>query len=127
MTALFWDSQSLLLINYLQKGRTVKKLQHAELIDHFEDELHKSYMWRSKKHSCAMVTWSGPPSAIAANKLVEFGCELLNNSSLQIWLCAILYYYIYKVNQRYVVRIYKMLHLSRQQLSHSQKLTALQV
>lgn len=105
MTALFWNSQSLLLINYLEKGRTVKELQHAELIDHFEGELHKSYVWRSKKHSCAMVTWSGPPSAIAANKLVEFGCELLNSSSLQIWLCAILYYYkyIYKNTQRYII------------------------
>lgn len=61
MTTVFWDSQSLIFINYLEKDKTVKELQHAELIDHFEDELHKSYVWRSKKHSCAIITYRLTP------------------------------------------------------------------
>jgi len=54
MATLFWDSQGVIYIDYLEKGKTVTGLYCAELLGRFADELQK--IRRRKKCSSSMTT-----------------------------------------------------------------------
>ena len=78
MATVFWDSQDVIYIDYLEKGKTNTGLYYAELLGRFDAELQKKRPHLAKKkvlfhHGNA----SGHTSAVATAKLVELGYELL--------------------------------------------------
>ena len=42
MATVFWDSQDVIYVDYLEKGKTVTKLYYAELLGRFDAELQKN-------------------------------------------------------------------------------------
>jgi len=66
MATVFWDSQGVIYIDYLEKGKTVTGLYYAELLGRFAAEL-------LFYHNNAPAN----TSALAKAKLVELGYELL--------------------------------------------------
>jgi len=78
MATVFWDSQGVIYIDYLEKGKTVTGLYYAELLGRFAAELQKIGSHLAKKkvlfhHDNA----SAHTSALSKAKLVELGNELL--------------------------------------------------
>jgi len=49
MATFFWDSQSVIYIDYLEKGKTVTGLYYAELLGRFAAELQKIRPHLAKK------------------------------------------------------------------------------
>ena len=49
MATVFWDSQSMIYIDYLQKGRTVTGLYYAELLGRFVAKLQKKKPFGKEK------------------------------------------------------------------------------
>ena len=58
MATVFWDSQVVIYIDYLEKGKTVTGLYCAELLDQFDSELQKKTppYGEEKKCSSTMIT-----------------------------------------------------------------------
>jgi len=57
MATVFWDSQGVIYIDYLEKGKTITGLYYAELLGRFDAELQKNCsIWRRKKCSSTMKT-----------------------------------------------------------------------
>jgi len=80
MATVFWDSQGVIYIDYLEKGKTVTGLCYAELSGRFAAELQKIRPHLAKKK--VLFHHDNAPdhtSALAKAKLVEFGYELLPN------------------------------------------------
>jgi len=78
MATVFWDSQGVIYIDYLEKGKTVTGLYYAELLGRFAAELQSIRLHLAKKkvlfhHDNA----SAHTSALAKAKLLELGLELL--------------------------------------------------
>jgi len=78
MATVVWDSQGVIYIDYLEKGKTVTGLYYAELLGRFAAELQKIRPHLAKKkvlfhHDNAPAHTSALPKA----KLVELGYELL--------------------------------------------------
>jgi len=78
MATVFWDSQGVINIDYLEKGKTVTVLYYAELLGRFDAELQKKRTHLAKKkrlfhHDNAPAHTSG----LAKAKLVELGYKLL--------------------------------------------------
>jgi len=74
----FWDSQGVIYIDYLEKGKTVTWLYYAELLGRFDAELQKirPHLVKNK----VLFHHDNAPahtSALAKAKLVELGYELL--------------------------------------------------
>ncbi|XP_045500072.1 histone-lysine N-methyltransferase SETMAR-like [Colias croceus] len=75
---IFWDSQGVVYIDYLEKGKPITGLYYANLLDRFDAELKKKRPHLAKKkvllhHDNALVH----TSAVAMAKLVELCYELL--------------------------------------------------
>ena len=51
MATVFWDSQGLIYIHYLEKGKMVKGLYYAELLGRFDAKLQKKLPHLAKKKS----------------------------------------------------------------------------
>ena len=49
MATVFWDSQGVIYINYLEKGKMVTGLYYAELLGQFDAELQKKWPHLAKK------------------------------------------------------------------------------
>ena len=65
MAAVFWDSQGVIHIGYLEKSKTVTVLYYAELLGQFDAELQKK---RLHLVSSTMTThWFTPPPAPRPN------------------------------------------------------------
>lgn len=78
MATVFWDSQGVIFIDYLEKGKTITGLYYADLLGRFDAELKKKRPHLAKKkvlfhHDNAPVH----TSAVAMAKLVELRYELL--------------------------------------------------
>jgi Transposase. len=78
MATVFWDSQGVIYIDYLKKGKTVTGLYYAKLLGRFDAELQKKRPYLAKKkvffhHDNAPAL----TSAIATARLVELHYELL--------------------------------------------------
>jgi len=74
----FWDSQGVIYIEYLKKGKTVTGLYYAELLGRFAAELQNIRPHLAKKK--VLFHHDNAPahiSALAKAKLVELGYELL--------------------------------------------------
>jgi len=78
MATVFWDSQGVIYMDYLEKGKMVTGLYYAELLDRFAAELQKIRPHLAKKK--VLFHHDNAPahtSALAQGKLVELGYELL--------------------------------------------------
>lgn len=78
MATVFWDSQGVIYIDYLEKGKTVTGLYYAELLGRFDAELQKKRPHLAKKK--VLFHHDNAPahtSAVATAKLVELHYELL--------------------------------------------------
>ena len=49
MATIFWDSHGIILIDYLQKGKTITKEYYASLLDRFDAILKEKRTHRAKK------------------------------------------------------------------------------
>ena len=49
MATIFWDSQGVTYIDYLEKGKMVTGLYYAELLGKFDAKLHKEQPYLAKK------------------------------------------------------------------------------
>lgn len=78
MATVFWDSQGVILIDYLQKGSTITGAYYAALLDTFHGELMKKRPHLAKKK--VLFHHDNAPahsSAVATAKLVELRYEML--------------------------------------------------
>ena len=80
MATVFWDSQGVIYIDYLEKGKKVTGLYYVELLGRFDVELLKKRLHLAKKkmlfhHNNA----TAHTSAVATVKLIELGYELLTH------------------------------------------------
>lgn len=78
MATVFWDSQGIILIDYLEKGRTITGQYYADLLGRFDTQLKKKRPHLAKKK--VLFHHDHAPahsSAIATAKLVELRYELL--------------------------------------------------
>jgi Transposase. len=78
MTTVFWDSQGVIYIDYLEKGKMVTGLYYAEILGQFDTELQKKYSHLEKKK--VLFQHDNTPahaSTVATAKLVELHYELL--------------------------------------------------
>lgn len=78
MASVFWDSKGIILIDYLEKGRTITGQYYSELLDRFDEKLKETRPHLAKKkvlfhHDNAPAHSSG----IVAAKLHELRYELL--------------------------------------------------
>jgi len=82
MATVFWDSQGVIYIDYLEKGKTVTGLYYAKLLGRFSAELQKIRPHLAKKK--VLFHHDNAPahtSALANAKLFELGYELLPHPS----------------------------------------------
>ena len=70
MATVFWDSQGVIYIDYLEKSKMITGLYYAELLGRFDAELQKKVLFH---HDNAPAD----TSALAMTKLVESGYELM--------------------------------------------------
>jgi len=83
MATVFWDSQGVIYIDYLEKGKTVTGLYYAELLGGFAAELQKIRPHFAKKK--VLFHHDNAPahtSALAKVKIVELGYELLPHGAV---------------------------------------------
>ena len=79
MTTVAWNSQGVIYIDYMEKGKTVTGLNYAELLGRFDAELQKKRTHLAKNyHDNAPIHIS----AVATVKLVELCYELLPHPDL---------------------------------------------
>ena len=69
MVTVFWDSQGVIYIDYLEKGKTITGLYYAELLDRFNAELQKKRTQLSEEvligpSSYYQQSSSGPPKNV---------------------------------------------------------------
>ena len=77
MATVFWYSQGVIYIDYLEKGKTVTGLYYAELLGRFDVKLQKKLPHLAKKKM--LFHHNNAPahtSALATIKLVELDQEL---------------------------------------------------
>jgi len=76
MATVFWDSQGVIYIDYLEKGKMVTELYYAELLGRFDAELQNKRPHLVKKK---VLFYNAPAhaSAVAMAKLVELHYVLL--------------------------------------------------
>lgn len=78
MATVFWDSKGIILIDYLEKGKTITGQYYADLLDRFNAKLKEKRPHLSKKK--VLFHHDNAPahsSAISTAKLVELRYELL--------------------------------------------------
>ena len=92
MATVFWDSQGVIYIDYLEKGKTVTGLYYAELLGQFDAELQKKRPHLAKKkvlfhHDNAPHTRLTPPPSPRPNwsNWATNCCPI--HCILQIWPC----------------------------------------
>jgi len=78
MATVFWDSQGIILIDYLQKDKTITGAYYATLLDRLKEELKK----KRPRLTCKKVLFyqdnmPSHKSTVAMAKLHELGCELI--------------------------------------------------
>jgi Transposase. len=81
MATIFWDSQGVIHIKYLEKGKMITGMHYAELLRQFEVELQKKQPHLAKKK--VLFHHDNTPahtSAVATAKLVELHYELLHHA-----------------------------------------------
>ena len=78
MPTIFWDSQSVIYIDYLEKGKTVTGPYYAELLSRIEAEFQKKRPHLAKKKILFHHDDASPHiPAVSTAKLVKLGYELL--------------------------------------------------
>jgi len=84
----FWDSQGIILINYLEKGRTITGASYSSLLDRLKTELQEKCPRLA--HKKILFHHDNAPahtSRVVAAKLMELGFQLVPHPPiLQIWL-----------------------------------------
>uniref|UniRef100_A0A131YT73 Transposase n=1 Tax=Rhipicephalus appendiculatus TaxID=34631 RepID=A0A131YT73_RHIAP len=78
MATIFWDSQGVIFVDYLEKGKTVTGPYYAELLGRFDAELRKKRPHLVKKK--VLFHHENAPAhtcAVATAKLVELGYEVV--------------------------------------------------
>jgi hypothetical protein len=56
MATVFWDSQGIILINYLEKGKTITSAPYLLLFDRLKTELREKCPWLAHKISFSITT-----------------------------------------------------------------------
>jgi len=74
MATVFWDSQGVIYIDYLKKGKTVTGLYYFELLGRFAAELQKIRPHLAKKK--VLFHHDNAPAHTSALEVVELGYEL---------------------------------------------------
>ncbi|XP_014486230.1 PREDICTED: histone-lysine N-methyltransferase SETMAR-like [Dinoponera quadriceps] len=78
MTTVFWDSHGVLLVDYLQKEKTITGEYYASLLERLDEEIAKKRPYLEKERVLLhQDDVQVPTSAIAMAKLHELGYELL--------------------------------------------------
>jgi histone-lysine N-methyltransferase SETMAR len=76
MATVFWDSQGIIHINYLEKGRTISGASYSSLLDHLKTELQeKRPHWPTKK-SFHHDNAPAHTFRVVAAKLMELGFQI---------------------------------------------------
>lgn len=80
LLSIFWDSNGILLIDYLFKDQTIKSEYYTKLLDQLDQKFHKKDTGFQKqkiifhqKNACLHTT------VITISKLNELDCDLLNH------------------------------------------------
>lgn len=78
MATIFWDSKGIILIDYLQKGKTITGQYYSELLDKFDKKLKETrpHLYK-KKILCHHDNAPAHSSRVVAAKLQDLGYELL--------------------------------------------------
>ena len=74
MVSVFWDARGVILIDYLEKGRTITEAYYTALLDRLVDEIRKKRPHLKKKK--ILFHYDSPPSHtsnILQAKKHEFG------------------------------------------------------
>jgi len=93
MPTVFWDSQGVIYIDYLEKGKTVTGMYYAELLGRFVAGLQKTRPHLVKKK--VLVHHDNAPahnSALTNGKLIELGYELLPHPPYSTHLARVTYF-----------------------------------
>jgi hypothetical protein len=88
MATVCWDSQWIILINYLEKGKTITGASYSPLLDRLKTELQEKCPWLAHKkilfHHDDAPAYS---SRVVDAKLMQLGFQLVPyHSILHIWL-----------------------------------------
>lgn len=93
MATVFWDSQGVIYIDYLEKGKTITGRYYAELLGRFDVELKKKRPRLAKKKCCSTTTThrlTPPPSPWPNWSNCTTNCCPIH-LTLQIWPPAIIF------------------------------------
>ncbi|XP_029155672.1 uncharacterized protein LOC114928587 [Nylanderia fulva] len=78
MATVFWDSHGVILIDYLQKGKTITKAYYASLLDKLKEELAGKRPHLQKKKSCfTKTTHRLTPQRLPWRKSTNYGLNCL--------------------------------------------------
>lgn len=80
MATVFWDCHGIILIDYLEKGRTITGTYYASLLDQLKEKIAEKWPHLQKKK--VLFHQDNAPShrsAIAMAKIYELGIELLDH------------------------------------------------
>ncbi|XP_012063671.1 PREDICTED: histone-lysine N-methyltransferase SETMAR-like [Atta cephalotes] len=77
MATVFWDSQGIILIDYLQKDKTITGEYYATLLNHLKEELKKKRPRLARKKVLFQDNAPFHKSTVAMTKLHELGYELI--------------------------------------------------
>jgi len=82
MATVFWDSRGVILIDYLQKGKTITGAYYASLLDKLKTEIaEKRPHLQKKKILLHQDNAPSHTSAVAMAKIHELRFELLDHPS----------------------------------------------
>jgi histone-lysine N-methyltransferase SETMAR len=78
MATVFWDSQGIILINYLEKGKTITGASYSSLLDRVKTKLHEKCPRLG--HKKFLFHYDNAPahsSGVVVAKLLELGFQLV--------------------------------------------------
>lgn len=92
MATVFWDSQGIILIDYLEKDTTITGAYYSSLLDRLKTKLQEERPRLA--HKKVLFHHDNAPAhalAVVAAKLMEVGFQLVSHPSiLQTWLLRII-------------------------------------
>ena len=92
MATIFWDSRDIILIDYLQKGKTITGEYYASLSDRFDAKLKEKNPHLAKKVLLHHENAPAHTIVIATAKLFDLSYEILSIHLIpQIWLLPIIF------------------------------------
>jgi Transposase. len=80
--SVLWNAKGILLINYLEKGRSITSKYYSNLLDQLDVKIHKRPHLKKKKKSSFTKTMHLLTSVLPMGKLQYFMYKLLGNPDL---------------------------------------------